>query len=252
MLKVTYRNTSFYVPVKPEMTNSRDVGFHYWYYDNRRAFITYIEYLWRSHWNVLKTMHAPARVLELFAGIGASSSYIADNISTHCAIDHDKSGMEAFKRVHPKADMVVGDTYEIAPEILEGLSFDYILYEHNALTFYRALREEREKKLFDAVMAHKADHVLFVDSAVVKLHLHTKTYGKFFGREIKLPKEDGLRSYFEAVSNYLYGHYGYSIMSVTRDGINAGVLLHRKPPADFDIVDTRNTIDMNQLVEEEV
>lgn len=241
MKKVSYRGIPFYLPPAGEKRDARSVGMAYWFEDNLRTALTCVDHLWHAHSQVdLPEL----RILELFAGIGVSTAYLkGDKMALQVGIDHNAENLEAYKLTHPKAKSILGDTYERGVDCLETKAFNYILFEHNAITMYRAAREPKERVLLDAVFNSGAEYILFVDSAKPKEHLHWKNYSSFYGYDMLSSK-----SYLEGVSAWVKKTYGYGMLSPTaHDFVNYSMLFQKDAPVvEMELIDTRKIVDMSK------
>jgi hypothetical protein len=241
MKKVSYRGIPFYLPPPGEKHDSRSVGMSYWFEDNLKTALTCVDHLWFAHSQVeLQEIY----MLELFAGMGVSAAYLkGDRIKFQVGIDHNAENLEAYKLTHPSAKSICGDTYTTAQRCLSAASFNYILFEHNALTMYRAAREEKERALLDAVFQAGAEYILFVDSAKPKEHLHWKNYSAFYGFDMSSSK-----SYLEGVSQWVSKTYGYGMISpCAHDSVNYSMLFKKGAPVvDMELVDTRKVVDLGR------
>jgi len=238
---VSYKGVQFYVPDEEatEGVVAADVGMQHWFNDSLKSTLTYAEQVWWVNRSVQDNL---LRVLEVFCGFGMSTATLDSfRIIEHVAFDMDPGCVTAFKHLRPDAKVFEGDSYYMTPLAVEFQQFDYVLLEYNAMTTYKAMREPQERALMDAVFNSRARHIVFVDSARVKEHLHYQTYSKFFGVSVTSSGD-----YLQAVDRHFRAAYGYHIKSCAHDGVNYTMLLEcsSAPVDSFDIVDTREFVDL--------
>jgi hypothetical protein len=240
---VTYKGVPFLIPPAGDKSSSSDVGMRYWWVDSVKCALTYIEQVWYVNQFV---MSDPLNILEVFAGMGVSTAPLRSRvITTHIGIDHDKESIDVFSCVHESAISIIGDSYLIAPELLKKHAYDYVLAEYNALTVYRAIQDDKEQPLFNALFRSGVRYVTIVDSAKVKEHLHYKLYSKFFDS----PVYDSA-TYVEAVANFIKRRYGYGLQATAHDGLNYTMLFEQGAPCRPEVLqDTRLVVDMKQYKE---
>jgi hypothetical protein len=239
---VTYKGVSFLIPPPGEKNSSSEVGMSYWWTSPKSA-LTYVEQIWYVNQFVKAD---PLNILEVFAGMGVSTAPLRSrNINTHVGIDHDKESLDAFSCVHEDAAAIVGDSYKVAPELLKKYAYDYVLAEYNALTVYRAIQDDKEQQLFNALFRSGVRYVTIVDSAKVKEHLHYKRYAAFFDSPIY-----DSHTYIEAVANFIKRKYGYGLQATAHDSLNYTMLFEMGAPCRPEVIqDTRTMLDLKQYKE---
>lgn len=238
---VSYKAIEFYVPDEQttDSVEASDVGMQHWFNSSLRSTLTYAEQVWHVNSFVQDNL---LNVLEVFCGFGMSTASIdSSRIEKHVAFDIDEGCCEAFQFLRPEADVIIADTYFATVIATKIHKFDYILIEHNAMTVYKAIRDEVERGFLDAIFNSEPRYVAFVDSAKVKEHLHYKTYSAFF--EMSIENSTG---YVREVDRLFRRTYGYHIKACAHDGINYTYLFEKSSQqADtYDILDTRTVVDL--------
>lgn len=242
MKAVTYKNIPFLIPSPGIKTSARDVGMAYWWKDSIKSALTYTEQVWFVNQFVDVE---PLKVLEIFAGLGVSTAPLKGKIKTHIGIDHDSSSLDAFAALHDEAEAICGDSYKLAPRLLTGSLFNYVLAEYNAITTYRAFTDFKELPLFSKLFTSDIEYVAYVDSAKVKQHLHYPRYSQFF----MSPMYDS-DTYVEGVANYIKRVFGYGLKAVAYDSVNYTMLFQKDAAVTLDhIVDTRTLVDLKKYKE---
>lgn len=239
---VSYRGFEFYVP-EPELEagNADDVGMQHWFDTSLRSTLTYAEQVW----HVNRFIEGEnLSILEAFCGFGMSTVTIPDGrIEKHVGLDHDADCCRAFQYLRPESDTIITDSYIAAPVASRVHTFDCIYLEFNSMTVYRAMREESERLLLDALFTSGARYIIFVDSAKVKEHLHYRTYSEFFQTTIH-----DSRTYVNAVDEFFRRIYGYHMRACAHDNINYTYLLDSEYwPLECDMIDTRKVVNLSQF-----
>jgi hypothetical protein len=244
-MKVSYRGHTFYIPDDVTEQKGPDaVGMQHWFHHSLRSTLTYAEQLWHINNIGMHKLHKPS-VLEAFCGFGMSTAPFRQLIGDHWGIDHDWGCAQAFSHANPEASIMIGDTYKIAPEIVKSERIDYALLEYNSMTMYRLLRSDKEMQLLQTVIDRRVPYIVIVDSARVKEHLHRKTYGDWFGKDMS-----SYDHYVAGIADYFKEKYGYAMIGCAHDAINYTYLFELGGNIGYTIFDARAAVDLSKFERE--
>ena len=177
-------------------------------------------------------------VLHPFGGLGMAAQCMEVTLGrslAHEFWERDAECCKALRELYPKSEIArVTDSFELilakAPQAIQG--YDVVYLDPTAMTAKKEHLWDVYKKLADV----STTYIWFVDSAISKWWLHTKTYTEFFGEQVA-----GMDTYFKAYDTKLRT-LGLQIIDLCREGtVVYGVVsaLQATPEYPLPIVDLR-------------
>lgn len=149
-------------------------------------------------------MPAGASVVEYFAGIGCLSVVMLNRLkpSILTCVDKNDACIRALRGNANGAAIVQGDFYKLAGTI----PGDVVVMDPDTFTICKL-----NAWWFDALnrIFHTHEYVLWVDTAIGKLHLNAQAYSDVLGCKIET-----MRDYAEALSAFYGRNYGYTIVAL--------------------------------------
>lgn len=229
-----YRGVPFLLPEAGDTAASKDA---------LRATPTFIEQMWHLHQFV-----APQTLslLELFSGVGIGSAPLRSRkLTKHVGIGTNPNHLEAFSSLHDHAEPYECDPYCLAPTLLKECKYDYVIAAYNGLTMYRALQDNKERKLIEALFTSGARYVAITDSAKTHEHIHYQRYSKFFDS----PVFDST-TYVEAAGNCICRLFKYGVIAASYDAYSYTMLFEKGARCDTsNVCDVRTKVDLKQYKE---
>lgn len=187
------------------------VGYQVFLQDNVKGILLHMEAINRATKMFFKDCHD---VLHPFGGLGMAAQCMdktANKQFDHSFWERDEECCKALKQLYPESGVFqVKDSFQWLINNGPGFydQYDIVYLDPTAMT----CKKEHLWGIYNTIAQSKVKYIWFVDSAISKIWLHTKTYSEFFGNPVF-----DIRTYFIEYNQKLR-EYGLEIADLTREG----------------------------------
>lgn len=187
------------------------VGYQVFLQDDVKNIVLHMEAINRASKLYFKDLHS---VLHPFGGLGMAAQCMEQTLGqkfNHTFWERDTYCVEALQKLYPTCQVSkVGDSFKLLASMPKGSfdQYDLVYIDPTAMT----CKKEGLWDVWAAMERDKVPYMWFVDSAISKIWLHTKTYTEFFGEAVL-----NIDDYFAAYDRKLRS-MGLQILDLCREG----------------------------------